>query len=63
MSKFTPLQIWTGSKANLLRLQAAYLALGFRYSLAELIDMLIKNDLAAHEEATPCDTQSPPQQD
>ena len=52
MSKFTPLQIWTDSKANLLRLQAAYLALGERYSLAELIDMLISNDLAAHEEDT-----------
>ena len=51
MSKFISQQMWSESKADLLKLQAAYLANGEGYSLSEILDKLIKKELKALEEA------------
>jgi len=59
MSKFTSQQMWSESKADLLKLKAAYLANGEGYSLSEILDRLIKKELKALEalkENSQCDT-------
>jgi len=41
MSDFTPLQIWKATKAKLLHLQELYLKRGERFTLVQLVEMLV----------------------